>query len=55
MKCETPMGGMYFVAFIGAAVFFIQQSSGFWSGVWGIIKALVWPAILIYRLLVYLG
>lgn len=43
------MGGAYGLAFIGAAVYFVQQADGFWKGVLGILKAMVWPAILIYK------
>jgi hypothetical protein len=46
-----PMGGIYFLGFIGAAVYYIQQSTGFWNGVVGVLKALVWPAFLVYKLL----
>ena len=42
-------GGIYFLAFIGSALYFIQQSDSFWMGVLGVLKALVWPAMLIYK------
>jgi hypothetical protein len=44
-------GGFYFLGFIGSAVYFIQQSSSFWGGVVGFLKALVWPAFFVYELL----
>jgi len=44
-------GGVYFLGFVGAAVFYLQQSTTFWTGVLGILKALVWPAFLAYKLL----
>jgi len=47
-------GGMYGLAFIGALVYFIQQSTTFWMGVLGFLKALVWPAVLIYKLMEFL-
>lgn len=43
-------GGFYFLAFIGAAVYFTSQANGFWDGVLGFLKALVWPAFLVYEL-----
>jgi hypothetical protein len=55
MNNNSACGGGYFIAMIGAAVYFIQQSPTFWGGVLGILKAIVWPAFLIYRLLVYLA
>jgi hypothetical protein len=48
-------GGMYLLGFIGAAVYFIQAADGFWSGVLGVLKALVWPAFLIYDALKFLS
>ncbi|MFA7243682.1 MAG: hypothetical protein WC080_00055 [Patescibacteria group bacterium] len=42
-------GGAYGLAFIGAAVYFIQQADTFWWGVLGFLKAIVWPALLIYK------
>jgi len=44
-------GAAYFMAFIGAAVFYIQQAATFGAGVIGFLKALVWPAFLVYELL----
>lgn len=45
---------IYGMAFIGAAIYFIQHAAGFWMGVLGFLKALVWPAIVIYELLGFL-
>jgi hypothetical protein len=42
-------GGIYFLGFIGAAVFFISQASDFWAGVVAFLKAMVWPAFMIYE------
>ena len=47
-------GGVFFVAFIGAAVYFIQQATSFGTGVLGFLKALVWPGFLIYNLMEFL-
>jgi hypothetical protein len=54
MKEGKAFGGIYGLAVIGAAVYFIQHSLTFWEGVLGILKALVWPAILMYKLLEFL-
>jgi len=48
--CGTG-GAVYGLGFIGAAVYYISQSTGFWMGVLGFLKALVWPAFLVYKLL----
>lgn len=45
----------YGLGVIGAAIYYISVSGGFWMGVLGVLKALVWPAFLVYELLQYLG
>ena len=50
-KCGHTGGGVYFLGFIGAAIYYIQAATGFWSGVLGVLKALVWPAFLVHKLL----
>ncbi len=48
------VGGVYFMAFIGAAVYYIMQATTFWTGVLGFLKAIVWPAMLIFKLFEFL-
>lgn len=48
-------GGIYGLAFVGAAVYFIQHSDTFWIGVLGFLKAIVWPALLMYKILTMLN
>ena len=45
------LGGIYGMAFIGGVVFYIQHATSFWAGVLGILKAIVWPAVLMYKIL----
>lgn len=47
----APLGGGYFLGMIGAAVYFVQQAVGFWAGVLGVLKAMVWPAFLVYKIM----
>lgn len=47
-------GGTYFLALIGAAVYFIQQAHNFGDGLLGVLKAIVWPGVLIYDVLKFL-
>ncbi len=54
MKDKGFLGSVYGMAFIGAAIYFIQNATSFWNGVFGFIKALFWPAVLMYKLLEYL-
>ena len=51
MNCEASGGTIYFLGFVGAAIYFISNSVGFWAGVVGFLKALVWPAFLVYEAL----
>ena len=46
---------VYGLGLIGALIYYIQAADGFWAGVLGILKALVWPAFLIYDLLKFLA
>jgi hypothetical protein len=48
-------GAVYGLGFIGAAVYYISYASTFWIGILGFLKALVWPAFLVFELLRYLG
>jgi hypothetical protein len=54
MRTAGVQDGLYGLAFIGAAVYFIQQATTFGAGVIGFLKALVWPAFLVYKLLEFL-
>lgn len=61
-KCKCKGGkntgcGMcaYFLGFIGATVYYIGIAPSFWVGVLGFLKALVWPAFLVFELLKFLG
>jgi hypothetical protein len=46
---------VYGLGFIGAAIYYISTASSFWMGVLGVLKAIVWPAFLVYSLLKSLG
>jgi hypothetical protein len=37
---------VYGMAFIGALVYYIQHSTSIWTGFLGVLKALIWPAML---------
>jgi hypothetical protein len=47
-------GGAYFLGMVGIAVYYLQHAATFWDGVWGLLKALVWPAFLVYQLASFL-
>ena len=42
---------VYGLGFIGAAVYFIQHATTFGMGVLGLLKAMVWPAFVVYKAL----
>ena len=48
-------GAVYGLGFIGAAVYFISQAVTFGAGLIGFLKAMVWPAFLVYEALKALG
>lgn len=51
MAKDVHGSAVYGLGFIGAAIYFISQASTFWVGVIGFLKALVWPAFLVYEAL----
>jgi len=46
---------VYGLGLIGAAIYFIAKATGFWMGVLGFLKAIIWPALLVYHAFKYLG
>lgn len=52
----APWGFFFFLAYIGAAIYFVSESDGrFFEVILGLLQAIVWPAYLIYHVLVLLG
>lgn len=49
------MSGVYGMAFLGALVYYLQQATSFGMGAIGVLKAIFWPAVLIYRVFGMLG
>jgi len=46
---------VYGLGLIGAAVYYIQHATTFTMGLLGVLKAIVWPAIVLYNLLDFLS
>lgn len=42
---------LYGMGFIGSLVYFISHAMSFWAGLLGVIKAIFWPAFVIYKVL----
>lgn len=51
VKNNAPQSAVYGLGLIGAAIYYISQASTFWMGFIGFLKALVWPAFLVYEAL----
>lgn len=47
-------GSIYGLAFIGSVVYYIQHAHTFWMVLLGILKALVWPAVMIYKFMEFI-
>lgn len=52
---NTSSNAVYGLGMIGAAIYYISTATGFWMGALGLLKALVWPAFLVYEALKQLG
>ena len=48
-------GACYGLGVIGAAIYYISTATGFWLGVLGVLKAVIWPVFLVYELLKFVG
>jgi hypothetical protein len=42
---------VYGLGFVGAIVYYVQHAVTFGAGLLGVLKAIVWPAMLVYKLL----
>lgn len=45
----------YFFGLIGALVFYVNQAEGFGAVITAFLKALVWPAFVVYDLLTFIS
>ena len=53
---DGSWGFFWFLAYIGAAIYFVSVSDGsFWGVILGLLQAMVWPVYLVYNVLVLLG
>ena len=51
---NNSTGSVYFMAAVGAVVYFVRHAMTFGAGVLGVIKGVFWPAVLMYKLLEWL-
>jgi hypothetical protein len=47
-------GAVYGLGLVGSLFYFLSHSNSFWEGMLGILKSLVWPAVLVFSLLDFL-
>ena len=50
-KTEGMSGFVFFLAWIGAVVYFVSQVDGFWNVILAFLKACVWPALVLHKVL----
>jgi len=55
MSCHSASNAVYGLGFIGSAVYFISTATSFGVGVLGFLKAIVWPAFLVYQAFQFLA
>jgi hypothetical protein len=48
-------GAIYGLGFIGAMIYYMGTATGFWNGVLGVLKSIVWPVFLVFGLLKLIG
>lgn len=46
-----PNSAVYAFGLIGALIYYISNATTFWIGALGVLKAIVWPAFLVYEAL----
>ena len=51
MKDNPTSSAIYGMGVLGALAYFIIHATSFWGVVLGILKAVAWPAVLVYKLL----
>ncbi len=54
-KCNHCGGAFYGLGFVGSAIYYISTASTFGMGVLGILKSIIWPAVLVFELFRYLN
>jgi len=47
-------GALYFVGFLGAVIYFFQQGNNLSEYIIGFVKAIFWPAFMVYELFKFL-
>lgn len=51
MKNNAGTGAIYGIGMLGALVYFLQHATSFIGGVIGILEAIFWPGVVLYKVL----
>jgi len=57
-SCGSSCGGsgvIYGLGFLGSLFYFVTTAPDFWAALFGIVKAILWPAFVTYGVLKFLG
>lgn len=46
---QGPIGFIFFAAWVGALVYFVQAANGFGEFLVAVLKSVVWPAFVMHR------
>lgn len=55
VKNDGSMAFVLFLAWVGALVYFVQNSEGFGGFIVAVLKACVWPALVLHEVLTLLA
>jgi len=51
MKHNASSGALYGIGVIGALIYYLQHATTFLMALIGIVKAIFWPAVIVYKVL----
>lgn len=51
MKGSASSGAIYGIDMIGALIYYLQHATSFLMALVGIVKAILWPAVVVYKVL----
>jgi len=55
VSCHGSGSAIYGLGFLGALFYYVTTATSLWAGIIGVIKAILWPAVLVFELMKYLG
>jgi hypothetical protein len=55
VKCGAGGGAIYGIGIFGALIYFWQHAASFGAVILGLVKAIFWPALIVYKAFELLG